>query len=104
MPKRAHYDATDLVGDWSRPWFLGEEVYSLVFADDDDSRLLEAINEIYDYPGWGGGGFVTTDAESRRYRDSYEIERESLDRIAPTITEIVCGAYDGEGYLIWTPD
>jgi hypothetical protein len=64
-----------------RAWFLDEEVYSLAFADDDDSRLLDAIDEIYDFPG-GGGGFVTTDERSLQYRDSYELRRDSLDDVA----------------------
>ena len=104
LPRRSDFGdkAPDTGG--CRPWFLCDEVYTLVFAADDDSRLRDAFDKIYDYPGWGGGGVVSTDASSLSYRDSYELGEEGVAHAASAIQAIVCGAYDGQGFLIWTPD
>jgi len=104
LPRRSDQLWRTATAAHDRAWFLDDEVYSLAFSDDDNSRLLDAIDAIYDFPGWGGGGFVTTDQESLRYRNNYELQRGSLNGVADATVCIVCGAYDGEGFVLWNRD
>ncbi|WP_426573822.1 hypothetical protein [Aquihabitans sp. McL0605] len=84
-------------------WFFGEEVFSLAFDDFDDNAIRQAIQEIYDYPGWGGAGFLVNDT-SPELRETSEIPTTAISEAAAGIEAVVCGAFDGDGYLVWRPE
>lgn len=83
-------------------WFHEEEVFTLGFGSDSDERLAMVLDQCWDYPGWGGGGFVTANDATHLIPD-FEISNSDLTAAAEHIELVICGAYDGEGYLLWRP-
>lgn len=87
--------------DRGTAWFFGEEVYSLAFAEDRDERILSALAEGWQWAGWGGASYLAESQASARYREVHEIDRGDLENVASSVNYIICGAYDGEGWVVW---
>ena len=85
-----------------RGWFCGEEVFSLAFEGDDNERLEQVLSSIWEYPGWGGAGFLSP-ATARKYQHFHDLDEATLATVAAQTEYLICGAFDGEGYVVWEP-
>ena len=81
-------------------WFFGEEVYSLGFATDDDKSLQRVLSNSWQWEGWGGGAFISS-AAATAYRQQRDLRIDDLVRAAEGTRFVLCGAFDGESYVIW---
>jgi hypothetical protein len=80
---------------------FNDEVYHLLFQDDaEDQRILDTIR------GAKGGpifiGVLTTWPLEPRVGGAGVLSRAQLQTLAASAQKLFVGAYDGEGYLIWT--
>lgn len=87
----------------SRLLFHDAEVYHAVFGmERDKNRIASAIREA-EHPGAFVGAVGRAPSELRSDMVSLcTITGEQLGDFAKTVHSIFVGAYDGEGYLIWT--
>ena len=76
-------------------------MYSLAFPEDEDARIAQALCSGWDYPGWGGGSFLSRGPVSARCRKQYEVEDSDVISVIDGVRYIICGAYDGMGYVVW---
>jgi hypothetical protein len=105
LPKRSDpfWSNPDIPEERKAGWFLGEEVYSAAFPEDDDNSLIKALCNAWQWGGWGGAAYLTTSPAASRYRQEHELRANDLGDFASHVQVIICPAYDGEGYLIWQP-
>jgi hypothetical protein len=82
-------------------WFHDEEVYAVAFATDDDARLAAVLSEIWPFPGWGGGGFLSR-CDASAARSSNDLDAAQVAAVAEGVEHIICAAFDGEGYIVWS--
>lgn len=82
--------------------FFGEEVYHRVPAGAEAATILAALDEAFAIPLFAGV-LATAPAETRGRASGAEIGEAELDGLAENCRAVIVGAYDGEGFLVWTP-
>jgi len=89
-----------LAVDGHQPWLAGDEVYFAAQTPglDEISTFIAIANDIW--PGMLG---VVTSA-ALPMSPSRALDPSAIDALADHATEFFVGAYDGESYLLWTPD
>jgi hypothetical protein len=102
-PRRSDpfWDDPAMPGDRKAAWFLGEEVYSLAFPDDADETILRALNNGWWWAGYGGASYLSSAPLRDRYKTEHEIAESDLRPFVEATRYIICGAYDGEGWVVW---
>lgn len=102
-PRRSDpfWDNPGVPRDRKTAWFLGEEVYSLAFPEDEDARIAEALGEGWEWSGWGGGSFLSGSPVSVHYRKQHAIEDSDVISLIDDVRYIICGAWDATGYVVW---
>lgn len=84
----------------SRTWYHGDEVFHCLTPDDLDPRCVEAaINEAQS--PWFFFGAMSC-AASDMNRSERQLSADDVSHIARHSRTIIIGAYDSEGYLLWT--
>ena len=76
----------------------GDEVYHLVCHGDDRSRVEETISQA---SGWLFVGVLSVMPKTLRPKAA-ALTDQDLAEVARASRSVLVGAYDGEGYLVWT--
>lgn len=91
------------VASWEVPWFaLNEELYYIATSANTDSEIEQIIRMAKNhYPGLIG---AMTSLPPSFELDSHKrtITSEEVNILAVRAEKVILGAYDGQGYLIWS--
>jgi hypothetical protein len=86
----------------SRLLFFRDEVYYIVYHSDiKPSYIRNTIEEAESIPTFIGA-FTSLPKEGNVFSDRQKISEDTLRVLAERTEKIFIGAYDGEGYLIWS--
>jgi hypothetical protein len=87
----------------SRVLTSGDEVYHLLVRQDRDRHAIQAaIREARAIPEFIG--VMTETAGPLASGHGEQLSAADLDALADRCTDIICGAYDLEGFIVWTED
>jgi hypothetical protein len=86
----------------SRLLFFRDDVYSIVYHSDIESSFIRnTIKEAKSIPTFIGA-FTSLPSRDNTFSDRQKISEDTLRVLAERTERIFIGAYDGEGYLIWS--
>ncbi len=81
---------------------FGDEVYHWLCQSDDNDKILKTVQTAR---SWLFLGFMTNISEEpAACSENKPLKESELRRLALETKKIVVGAYDGEGYLIWSKE
>jgi hypothetical protein len=85
----------------SRIFFFGTEVYHVLCEGDDNPvTIANAIREAKSIPIFVGA--LSSPEQDLCVRGKHVLSPEDLHSVAKRVDHTIVGAYDGEGYLIWS--
>lgn len=92
-------------------WVAGSESETLVVEDvvflvlrsgeADDATL---IRRLYSDQGWYEAWFMCRSEDALKALQQSATRRDALDEVIASSEEVWFGAYDGDGFIVWSPD
>ncbi len=82
------------------PFVAGQRDLIFCLTDQYNDRLADLLGWVNDYPFVASLSLLTRGA--REVRAGQPLKAELLSKVAARSDHIIVGAYDGDGYLIWT--